>query len=92
MTNQREIYYLLRPAFPGGKIKYMKKLYKSDKNKMLAGIFGGLGEYFDIDPTVFRLIGLIVFLASGLLPGIVFYIIAAMLIPKRSEEQTGGTS
>lgn len=33
----------------------MKHLYKSDTNKVLAGVLGGLGEYFDIDPVVLRL-------------------------------------
>lgn len=59
----------------------MKKLYRSEK-KVLAGVFGGLGEYCDIDPTVFRLIGLLLLFFTGLVPGIIFYIAAIMLIPR----------
>ena len=33
----------------------MKKLYKSNTDKVFAGILGGIGEYFDIDPTILRL-------------------------------------
>jgi len=38
------------------KIKYMKKLYKSDTNKVFAGVIGGIEEYFDIDPVILRVL------------------------------------
>lgn len=60
----------------------MKKLYRNNKNKMLAGVFGGLGEYFDIDPTVLRLLGLLLIFITGLAPGIIFYFIAVLIVPK----------
>ena len=41
-----------------------KKLYKSETNKMLAGVCGGIAEYFNIDPTLVRL-GWVVFCALG---------------------------
>ncbi|MDD6800640.1 MAG: PspC domain-containing protein [Firmicutes bacterium] len=56
-----------------------KKLYKSNKNKMLCGVCGGIAEYFGIDPTLVRL-GLIAFCALGG-SGIIAYIIAAIVIP-----------
>ncbi len=56
-----------------------KRLYKSNSNKMLCGVCGGIAEYFNIDPTLVRL-GLVVFsLAGG--SGILAYIIAAIIIP-----------
>ncbi len=57
-----------------------KKLYKSNKNKMLGGVCGGLGEYFSIDPTLVRLgfVALCV-LAGG---GLIAYIIALVIIPE----------
>jgi len=61
----------------------MKKLYRSEENKVLAGFFGGLGEYFDIDPKIFRLLGALLLFSSGLIPGIIFYIIAIIIIPKK---------
>ena len=57
-----------------------KRLYKSKKNKMLAGVCGGIAEYFKLDPTLIRL-GWIVFSALGG-SGILAYIIAAIVIPQ----------
>ena len=56
-----------------------KRLYKSNTDKMLCGVCGGIAEYFNIDPTHVRL-GLVVFsLAGG--SGVLAYIIAAIIIP-----------
>ena len=60
-----------------------KRLYKSNENKMLDGVCGGITEYFDIDPTLVRL-GLILFCALGG-SGILAYIIAAIVIPRKPE-------
>ena len=60
-----------------------KKLYKSNKNKMIDGICGGIGEYINIDPTIVRL-GWVVFCALGG-SGIIAYIIAAIIIPRNPE-------
>ncbi len=57
-----------------------KKLYKSVDNKVLCGVCGGLGEYFGIDPTIVRLIWVLLTLLFG--AGIVLYIIAIFLIPR----------
>ena len=58
-----------------------KTLYKSDQNKMVGGVCGGIGEYFGIDPTIIRL-GWVLFCAMGG-SGFIAYIIAAIVIPKR---------
>lgn len=55
-----------------------KKLYKSNSNKMLAGVCAGVGEFFGIDPTIVRLIWAIFSLVGA---GIVAYIIAVIIIP-----------
>ena len=55
-----------------------KKLYRSSTNRMLCGICGGIGEYFNIDATIIRLIWAI-FACSG--AGILAYFIAAIIIP-----------
>ena len=57
-----------------------KKLYKSNQNKMLDGVCGGIAEYFGIDPTVLRLIWALFSLMGG--SGILAYIIAAIIIPR----------
>ena len=56
-----------------------KKLYRSRKNKKLFGVCGGLAEYFDIDPTVLRLILALAVVCAGV--GLVAYLIAALIIP-----------
>lgn len=59
-----------------------KRLYRSNRDSMLAGVCGGIAEYFDIDPTLVRL-GWILFCAVGG-SGIIAYIIAAIVIPRDS--------
>jgi phage shock protein C len=59
-----------------------KRLYRSNKNKVFAGICGGLGEYFDIDPVLLRLFWLLVVIFTGVVPGLAAYIIAIFVIPK----------
>ena len=62
-----------------------KKLYRSDENKMLAGVCGGIAEYFDIDPTLVRLAWIIFCLAGG--SGVLGYIIAALVMPEDPNRQ-----
>lgn len=58
----------------------MKKLYRSS-NRILAGVCGGIAEYFDVDPTLIRVVyaALSVFLVG--FPGILLYIILMILMP-----------
>lgn len=61
-----------------------KKLYRSNTNKVFAGICGGLGEYFEVDPIVIRLFWMLTVILSGVFPGLIAYIIALFIVPKRS--------
>lgn len=65
----------------------MKKIYKSSENKVWKGVLGGFGEYFDIDPTLLRVIFIFFVLATGLLPGVAAYGIAIFLIPKKTNNK-----
>ena len=56
-----------------------KKLKKSGKNRIMAGVCGGVAEYFKIDPTIVRLILVIVALLKGV--GVLLYVIAAIVMP-----------
>ncbi len=56
-----------------------KRLYRSNKNRILAGICGGLGEYFNIDPVIVRLVWIVLGLVYGV--GILAYLIAWLVIP-----------
>lgn len=59
-----------------------KKLYRSNKDILIAGVLSGLAEYFEHDPTFWRL-GFIVFLIlTGIMPGFLLYILAWIIIPK----------
>ena len=60
-----------------------KRLYRVEQGNMLAGVCGGIGEYFDVDPTLIRLLWVIFSLAAG--GGVLAYIIAAIIIPKKSD-------
>ena len=55
-----------------------KKLYRSNTNRMLCGVCGGIGEYFNIDPTIVRLLWALL-ACSG--TGLLAYLIAAVIIP-----------
>ena len=60
-----------------------KKLYRSKKNRWVAGICGGLAEYFGIDPIIIRLIALVLILSAG--AGLLAYIIAWVLVPEEPD-------
>lgn len=59
-----------------------KKLYKSNTNKVIAGVCGGIGEYFNVDPTWIRLGWVVFCLAGG--SGLLAYLIAALIMPSIS--------
>jgi phage shock protein PspC (stress-responsive transcriptional regulator) len=59
----------------------MKKLYRSRTNRILGGVCGGIGEYFDIDPTIIRLLWILFIFAGG--SGIIAYIIALLIVPEQ---------
>jgi phage shock protein C len=62
----------------------MEKLYRSEKNKILGGVCGGLGPYLDIDPNIIRILWIIFCLFYGV--GILVYIIAWLILPTESEK------
>lgn len=63
----------------------MKRIYRSQTDKKIAGIFGGIGEVFFVDPTVLRLFFVFVGLATGVFPLFVTYIIGWIIIPEKKE-------
>jgi phage shock protein C len=60
-----------------------KKFYRSKKKRVIAGICGGLAEYFEIDPIIVRLLALILVLSLG--AGFIVYIIAWIVVPEEPE-------
>lgn len=61
-----------------------KRLYRSRTNRMLFGVCGGLAEFLDIDPTIIRLIFVIVALWGGI--GLLLYIVAVLIVPENPQE------
>lgn len=56
-----------------------KRLYKSKRDSKIAGVCGGLAEYFDIDPTIVRLIAIVLIFGWG--SGLLAYLVAALIMP-----------
>jgi len=63
-----------------------KKLYRSKRQSVIAGVCGGLAEYFDIDVTIIRLVWVVAFFMGGV--GLLAYIVAAIIIPKNENQGT----
>ena len=60
--------------------KEIKRLYRSGKDKVIAGVCGGIGEYLNVDPVIIRLIWAVSVLFYG--TGLLLYIIAWIIIPR----------
>ncbi|NOQ37949.1 PspC domain-containing protein [archaeon] len=60
----------------------VKKLYRSKKDRMLAGVCGGIGEYFGIDSTLVRILWVLLTFGGG--AGIILYIICAIVVPEKT--------
>lgn len=65
-----------------------KKLYRSTTDKKIAGVCGGFARYFDVDPTLVRLLLVLFCLLGG--SGVLFYIICAIIIPEEPAGTEGG--
>lgn len=61
-------------------MKKIKKLYKSNTDKKLCGVCGGIGEYLSIDSTIIRLLWIVITLLGG--AGVMAYIICALIMPE----------
>lgn len=61
-----------------------KRLYRSKRERKLAGVCGGVAEYFNLDPSLVRLGWLVICLAAG--SGLIAYIVAAIVIPENPME------
>ncbi len=63
----------------------MKKLTKSN-NKMIAGVCAGLADYIEVDPTVMRIVYVILTFFTAAFPGILVYLLLCLLMPSASDE------
>ncbi len=60
-----------------------KKLTKNLKDKKISGICSGVAKYFELDPTLVRLIWILIVFFTGIVPGVIIYIIAAFIMPEK---------
>jgi len=63
----------------------IKKIYRSEKNRIIFGVCGGLAEYFEVDPLLVRALFVLLSLGNGV--GIILYIILAILMPKENDQE-----
>ena len=62
-------------------MEHMHRMYRSQTNRTFAGICGGLGEYWSVDPVALRFAFVVVTLLSGFFPGLIAYIVGIVIIP-----------
>ena len=72
------------------KDKEVKKIYRSQQDKIIAGVCGGIGEYFNIDPVWIRLLAILLVLVD--LVGIILYVAAWIIIPKNPHQKDKGST
>ena len=59
-----------------------KRLYRSRTRRMVAGVCGGLAEYFNVDETIVRLGVALMTVVTGFVPGVLLYFVAAVIMPE----------
>ena len=66
-------------------MRKMKRLFRTQDDRKLAGICGGVARYFSIDPTLVRLVFLVLVLVTGVFPILIGYILAIFVIPNEQD-------
>ena len=65
-----------------------KKLYRSKENVLVSGVAGGVAEYYDVDPTIVRLIGIFIAIITGVIPLALMYLLSVLMVPKHPFSQS----
>src|SRR5262252_6507660 len=79
--NSNFCYYCGARQAPPPSLIHTKRLMRSAVDRKLAGICGGLAEYFEVDPTLVRLLYVLVTFLTGIVPGLLVYIVAWFIMP-----------
>jgi phage shock protein PspC (stress-responsive transcriptional regulator) len=61
-----------------------RPLRRSRSNRMIAGVVGGMAEHFGLNPTVLRIVYVLVSILSAAFPGIIVYLVLWLLVPQES--------
>lgn len=69
-----------------------KKLYKDPNKKMVSGVLAGIADYINVDVTIVRIIYVILSFASTVFPGLIVYIILALIMPTKDEVMNSYTN
>ena len=64
-------------------VKKAKVLSKSTDKKILAGVLAGVADYLNYDPTLVRLLFVLIVIVTGIIPGVLVYLLAAIVMPKK---------
>lgn len=64
-----------------------KRLEKDRERAVVSGVLAGLADYFEQDPMLFRLAAVVFLILTGFFPGLLIYIVAAVMMPKRVAEK-----
>ena len=60
-----------------------KRLERDEEKAVVAGVLSGMAEYFDQDPVLFRVLAIVFLILTGVFPGVLFYLGAWVVMPKR---------
>ncbi len=63
----------------------MKRLYRSQYDRKIAGVCGGIAKYFSIDPTIVRILAVVLAIVTAAFPVLIGYLIAAAIIPNEED-------
>ena len=58
-----------------------KRLYRGRTERMLGGVCGGLGKYLGLDPTLIRVIAVLLAVLTGFIPGLIVYLVMMLIVP-----------
>jgi phage shock protein C len=64
-----------------------KQLYRSEKNRVIAGVCGGIGEYYNFDPNILRIILVVLSILGG--AGVLLYLVIWLIVPSASSKKVG---
>lgn len=65
-----------------------KRLERDNEKAVISGVLAGMAEYFEQDPVLFRVMAIAFLILTGVFPGLILYIMAALMMPKKVKEST----
>ena len=68
-----------------------KTLHRDEETAVVAGVVSGLAQYFKQDPVLFRLVAIVLLVITGIFPGLVIYLIAWLMIPRKQKPKADYT-